>query len=263
MPRADELLEGDPGLDDALGGHAGLGDAEVERHVGPFFGEAAVPLDHVRGVGVLERDHVAGEPERVEQLAVLGGRGHHRAHRVAVEAALVRRIHGAAVDPDADGAVVLTGDPGEVLHLVRHRQRGLVVPEVARVVADLVHVGGDALGQPVAFLEVHDQIGGRALADFSERVDILLAVHRDPHDPGAGRAERLGLGGGGLHVLGVGGAHALDDDRMTVADRRRSRFRPGGWGSAPSRPECYAGGLRIAGSAAGGPAAGTPRSRSQ
>ena len=118
---ADELLEGDPGLDDALRGHAGLGDAEVERHVGPFFGEAAVPLDHVRGVGVLERDHVAGEPERVEQLAVLGGGGHHRAHRVAVEAALVRRIHGAAVDPDADGAVVLAGDPGEVLHLVRHR----------------------------------------------------------------------------------------------------------------------------------------------
>ena len=35
-----ELLEGDARLDDAFGGHARLGHAEVEGHVGARLGEA-------------------------------------------------------------------------------------------------------------------------------------------------------------------------------------------------------------------------------
>ena len=137
------------------------------------------------------------------------------------------------------------------------------MPEVARVVADLVHVGGDALGQPVAFLEVHDQIGGRALADFSERVDVLLAVHRNAHDPGAGLAERLGLGGGGLHVLGVGGAHALDDDRMAVAHGDVPDFDPAGGVPLHHARNVTRVGLGLRVQPPEGPAADTPRSRSQ
>ena len=81
---ADELLEGDPRLDDAVGRQARLGHAQVQRHVGPPLGEAAIDLDHLGRVGVLERHAVAREAERVEQLAMLPGAVQHRRERVVL-----------------------------------------------------------------------------------------------------------------------------------------------------------------------------------
>ena len=45
---ADELLERDPRLDDAVGRQAGFGHAQMQRHIRPRFGEAAVDFDHLR-----------------------------------------------------------------------------------------------------------------------------------------------------------------------------------------------------------------------
>ena len=62
----EQLLEGHARLEDALRRDAGLGDAEVQRHVGSGLGEAAVALDHVPRVGVLEAHDVALEAELVQ-----------------------------------------------------------------------------------------------------------------------------------------------------------------------------------------------------
>ena len=60
------------------GGMPGFGHAQVQRHVGPLLGEAAIDLDHLARVGILERHAVAREAERVEQLAVLQRAVEHR-----------------------------------------------------------------------------------------------------------------------------------------------------------------------------------------
>jgi hypothetical protein len=111
---------------------------------GRALGKAAVHLDHLARVGVLERDAVAREAELVEQLAVLqalSSIGVIESCRVVLLA--LGRIDAAAVHADAHRAVVLAGDAGQVAHLVLPRLFALVVVEVAGVVADLVDVRRD------------------------------------------------------------------------------------------------------------------------
>ena len=63
---ADQLLEGDARLDDTVGREAGFRDAEMQRHVGPLFGKAFIDFDHLRRIGIFQRDDIAREAERVE-----------------------------------------------------------------------------------------------------------------------------------------------------------------------------------------------------
>ena len=106
------------------------------------------------------------------------------------EAGLHLGVDAAAVDADADGEVVLPRDVHEEADLLAHRLLPLVVPEVAGVVADLVDVGGDGLGQAVALLEVDHEVGLRLPADLGEGLHVLRAV--DGHaDEGAARRVRM------------------------------------------------------------------------
>ena len=66
----------------AVGRQAGLGHAQVQRHVGPLLGEAAIDLDHLGRIGILQRHAVAREAERIEQLAMLPGACEHRRERI-------------------------------------------------------------------------------------------------------------------------------------------------------------------------------------
>ena len=59
----EQLLEGEPGLDDAVGRQPRLGHAQMERNVGTALGEAAIGVEHLGRIGVLERDHEAREAE--------------------------------------------------------------------------------------------------------------------------------------------------------------------------------------------------------
>ena len=70
-------------------------------------------------------------------------------------------IDRAAVDADADRAVVLARHVDELRDLLRDRLLRLDVVEVARVVADLLDVRRDLLGEPVVLLEVDDEIRRR------------------------------------------------------------------------------------------------------
>ena len=67
--------------------------------------------------------------------------------------------------------------------LVADRLLLLVVVEVARVVADLVHVRRDERDQAVVLLEVHDEVRfGDALTHDGEGGDILRVVDSDAYE---------------------------------------------------------------------------------
>jgi hypothetical protein len=217
----EELLERDPRLDHALGRDARLGDPQVQGHVRAGLGEAAVRLDHLAGVRVLQADDVAVEPEVVHEPAVLESRLDHGLHVILGVAGLHLGVDAAAVHPDADGEVVGPRHLDEEGHLLPHGLRLLVVPEVARVVADLVDVGGYDLGQAVALLEVDHEVGLRLAANVAQRVDVLGAVHGYADEGASGEPDGLGLGDGSVDVLRACGAHALHCDGVTGAQEDR------------------------------------------
>lgn len=216
---ADELLEGDAGLDDSVGRETGFGDAEVKGDVGSLFGEASIDFDDFFGVGVLEGDDVAGESEGVEEFAVFPGAFEHGGDGVVVvEFFELGGIDGAAVDTDADGAVVVSAEVGDVLDLVLPGARAFVVVEVSGIVADLVDVGGDLLDEAVVFLEVDGEVGGGLFADFGESGGVLGAIDGDANDICSGAFEVMDLAYRGCHILGVGSSHGLNGDGMILAD---------------------------------------------
>jgi hypothetical protein len=140
---------------------------------------------------------------------VLQGGCHYRAHGVVRELPRPRGIDRAAVDTDADGAVVLGGDVHQVGHFVPDRFLALVVVQVPGVVSDLVDVGSDLLRESIALLQIHRQVGLGSLPDLGDRLGLLVAVDGDAHDAGAGLPELLRLIRRRLHVDRLRGAHAL------------------------------------------------------
>ena len=152
---AHELLKSDASLDDAVRRHAGFCDTQVERNIRASLGETPIHIDHLPRIGVFERHAIASEPQRVEQLAVLQGTCQHRTDRVVLgKFFFLGRIHAAAVDPHPQGAVVAGRYIHNKLHLVLPRLCGLMVVEVARVVAELVDEGCRIQSQPIIFLKV-------------------------------------------------------------------------------------------------------------
>ena len=112
MPRLMSCSKRDPRLDDAVGRQAGLGHAQVQRHVRPRLGEAAVDFDHVPRIGILERHAIAREAEFIEQPAVIERAVEHRREPVGrIVLRLLGRVDAAAVDADAHRAVVVARRP--------------------------------------------------------------------------------------------------------------------------------------------------------
>ena len=138
----------------------------MERHVGPDLGKPAVHLDHLLGVGVLERHGIPRESDRVEQFAVLEGARQHWPDRIVLgELLLLGGIDAAAVHAHSHGTVVLRGHVGDESYLVLPGLRRLVVVEMAGVVSQLVDMRGHVDGEPVVFLEVDGEVGLRTGPD--------------------------------------------------------------------------------------------------
>ena len=94
----------------------------MQRHIGPSFGKAAVDFDHLPRVAVLQGNAVAGEAQRIEQVAVFPGAVEHWRDRIVVGVAfLLGRIDAAAIHADAYRAVFVGGDAGEIAHLLLPR----------------------------------------------------------------------------------------------------------------------------------------------
>ena len=90
--------------------------------------------------------------------------------------------------------------------------------QMARVVADLVHVGRHGGGQPVVLLEVHHQVRAGLAPDLGQGFHVLGAVHGHADEVAAGLADGLCLLDGGVDVLRSGGAHALHGYAVSRAD---------------------------------------------
>ena len=148
----EQLLKGHARFDDALGRHPGLGDAEVEGHVGALGGEAAVGFHDLAVVGVLKRDDVALEAEAVQDGAMFERAGDNGGHVVVAVALLDARVDGAAVHAHAQGAVVTFGGLRDESDLLLHRLVLFVVMEMAGVVAQLVDMRRHLGTEPVVLL---------------------------------------------------------------------------------------------------------------
>ena len=143
-------LHGAAGFQDALGRHAGLGHAQVQRRLRPRRSELLVHLHDFFRIGIFERHAVARESQPIEQLAVrVRAFEHWPEPIVGRELRPGRRIDRSAIDAHPHGDVMLDGQLDQEAHLVLPRALRLVVIQVARVVADLVdpggHLGGDAI----------------------------------------------------------------------------------------------------------------------
>ena len=77
-------------------------------------------------------------------------------------------------------------DVGQIPHLVLPRLLALVVIEMAGVVADLVDMRRDQLGQAVVLLQIDRQVRRRLPANLGQGLGVLLAIDGDPHDVGPG-----------------------------------------------------------------------------
>ena len=104
-----------------------------------------------------------------------------------------------------------------------------MVIQVAGVVAELVDVRREPLGQPIVLLQIDDEIGRRLAANFGDRFGFGGAVDGDAHDVGPGRGERIHLRDGRVDVARRRGRHALHGDRVAGADRDRADADGAGW----------------------------------
>ena len=86
------------------------------------------------------------------------------------------------------------------------------------VVANLVHVRGNAFCESVVLLQVDRKPSGYLAANLHQRFGILAAVNGDPHNVRPGVVERIDLRNSRIDVLRSGRSHTLNRDRMSAAD---------------------------------------------
>ena len=218
MPLLSRAAEGDRGLDRALERRAGLGHAEVQRPVAAL-GEHLVGPHHDDRVVVLDRDLEVVEVVLLEQRRLPHRRLDQRLGRglaVLLQQPLVERA-GVDADPDRDAGVL--GGLGDLADLV------VELADVAGVDAHGGAAGVDR-GEDVLGLEVDvgDHRDLRLLRDRRQRVGVVLARARDPHDVAAGRRE---LGDLLQRRVDVGGQRRASSTAPRPARRRRR---------APCRP---------------------------
>ncbi len=220
-PDCNELVKGDPGLDDPIGRQAGLGHPQVQGNIRPLSGEETIGLDNLLRVRVLERDDEAGKPEIVEVGAMINGATHHRSDPILWIFFLVGRIHGAAVDPHPERAVVLRCHRGDELHLVPHRLVFLYMVKMAGVVAHLVNMGSHLGHEAVVLLQVNHEVGIGPLANLGKGPGIFLVVTGQADNVRPCFSHISDLRQGLIDFLRMCRRHGLNGDAMLAADLDR------------------------------------------
>ena len=117
------------------------------------------------------------------------GRFEHWRDRIArIVKFSLRRVDAAAVDPDANGAIVPSSLLDDEPNLFLPRLFTLVVVQVTGVVADLVDVRCDPLGETKILLQIDRQVRLRTATNFRQSQRIFVAVDSDPYDARAADA---------------------------------------------------------------------------
>ena len=174
--------------------------------------ELAVGLHHAGDVGVLDGDHDVVEIELFQQADVVQRALHHRFGHGRTIFSKDVLFQTSAVDADADGDVLLLAG-------VHHGLHPVVVADVARIDADLVHAHVGA-GESRLVVEVdvcHDgDIDG--VLDGLDALGIRRAGAGHPQDLTARRLAALGLCHIALDVLHRDVQHGLHGDGILAAN---------------------------------------------
>ena len=161
----------------------------------------------------LHRDLEVVELEPLHQLDELDRGRDERLDRVVVFELAQMRGQRAGVDADAQRRP-------ELLGLRDHLGDLLGAADVARVQPHAVRAGVERLERErVVEVDVGDHRDRRLAHDRLQRLDVLLARHRDADDVGAGLGDAMDLVHRRLQVGGLGLRHRLHGDRRTAADR--------------------------------------------
>ena len=214
---AEQRAEGDGGLDGALERRSGLGDAEVQRVVARLA-EQLVRPDHDHRVVVLDEILKSRKPCSSNRLASHSADSTSASGVALPYLASSRLSSEPALTPIRIEVPRSRGRRGDLLHLV------VEGADVARVDPDGRAAGVDR-GEDVLGLEVDvgDHRDLRLVRDRRQRVGVVLARHRDPHDVAAGGGQLGDLLQRGVDVRGQRRGHRLHADRGVAADRRPCR----------------------------------------
>ena len=190
---------------------AGLRDAHMERVVG-HSAELAVCLHHAGDVGVLDGDDDVLEVELFQQTDMVQSALHHRfRHRCAVLGEDVL-FQTAAVDADADGDIFLLAGIHDRLHAV-------IVADVARVDADLIHAHvGAGDGSLVVEVDVRHDGDIHGVLDSLDALGVCRAGTGHAQDLTACRFAALCLRHIALDVLHRDVQHGLHGNGILAAD---------------------------------------------
>ena len=129
-----------------------------------------------------------------------------------------RWVNAAAIHPDPHCHVTCSGDSDQIRDFLLPRFVALMVIKVARVVTDLVDMRCDQLGEPIVFLQIDGEIGGRLPSNLRQGRRIGFAVHRNSHDVGPGLLKVVDQLQGRRHIASFRRGHALHGDRVGITN---------------------------------------------
>ena len=199
--------------------------------------KGSVGSDDIGRIRVLERDTETGEADALQKVAVETGTLDHRRDTLLCRKLIPDlRIHRAGIDPHAERTVVLHGNIDQKADFLLPAAVSFMVVEVSRVVSNLVNKRGDRFSQSIVLLQINREVGLGVCPDFSQSLCIFVTVSRNADNASSGRSQLVDLSAGGLHIPGVGGAHALDDNRISTTN---------GEISDPDRSGHFASGKRV------------------
>ena len=195
----------------------------MQWDIGAEQGEALIDFDDFRRIGILQRNDVPVETDRVEQFAMLGGTCEHRSDRIMrIELVLDRRIDRPAVDPNSNRTVVGRRSLNNELDLILPSLGLLMMVQVPWVVPNLVDMRSDLRHEPIIFLQVDRKVRLGLLSDLGQGGRILIAIDRDTHDIGTGLVQVVDQTDRRRNIGRMGRSHALDRDRVPRSDRDRA-----------------------------------------
>ena len=159
---------------------------------------------------------------------MLRGAGHNRRNVVARIPLEHPRIDRAAVDPHPDRAVVIRGGLSDEGDLLGDALLLLVVVQVPRVVADLVHMRRNLHAEAVVLLQIDGKRRAGLRPHLGQRGHILARVHGHAHQVRPRRLQQPHLPHRRLHILRPRSRHRLHDDRPAPSNRHIANLNSAG-----------------------------------
>ena len=184
-------------------------------------GQKAVCLDHHDGIARLERNNHIVKVIGNTQVQPFHRRLRHGFRRIAVQVGNPL-AQGTVVQADTDGGSVLLADLDQFRKLTAGFS--VVLVEITRIDPDFLDIGRHSDSSSRREMDVGDQRGldaqaAQPVTDFLHVRNVLQARAGDPDQSGASLVHPEALLHRCFHIIRMGVAHGLRDNRMSAADR--------------------------------------------